>query len=100
MKVLSPKITVKNKTVHVKARFVDDKNKLVKYPTYLSAKIDGKTILNANGTAMRFNITEGIIDFSFELTTTYKKGNHTFMFVIPELRPNLGIRQNTTMTIV
>ena len=98
-KITSPKVTVNNKVVSVKANFVDNNNKVIVYDSYMSAKIDGKTILNPNGSAMIFNFTGGVINFNFTLTANYRKGNHTFTFVVPELRAHLSVRKNVTMTI-
>ena len=92
-------MTVNNKVVSVKANFVDNNNKVIVYDSYMSAKIDGKTILNPNGSAMIFNFTGGVINFNFTLTANYRKGNHTFTFVVPELRAHLSVRKNVTMTI-
>ncbi|MBE6486213.1 MAG: hypothetical protein E7Z85_05175 [Methanosphaera stadtmanae] len=98
-KVISPSVTVKNKVVSVKAKFVDTNNKVIVYDSYMSAKINGKTIRDSNNNTMIFNFTGGVINFNFTLTANYKKGNHTFTFVIPELRAHLSVRQNVTMTI-
>lgn len=98
-KIISPSVTVKNNVVSVKAKFVDNNNKAIIYDSYMSAKIDGKTIRDSNDSTMIFNFTGGVINFNFTLTTNYRKGNHTFTFVIPELRAHLSVRQNVTMTI-
>ncbi len=98
-KVISPEVTVKNKVVSVKARFVDNNNKLIPYDSYLAVKINGKTIKDSNNNTKTFNFTGGIIDFNFTLTANYRKGNHTLMLVIPELRPHLSVRQTLTMKI-
>ncbi|WP_292472949.1 hypothetical protein, partial [Methanosphaera sp.] len=88
-----------NKVVSVKAKFVDNNNKAIIYDSYMSAKIDGKTIRDLNNNTMIFNFTGGVINFNFTLTANYRKGNHTFTFVIPELRAHLSVRQNVTMKI-
>lgn len=93
-------VSVKDTVVHVVGKFVDDNKKLIPYKSYLSVKIDGKTLKDSNNKTMKFNITDGKIDFFFVLKNTYKKGNHTLTLVIPELRETLGVRVNTTMTIV
>ena len=98
-KIISPKVTVKNKVLTVKAKFVDNNNKTIIYDSYMSAKIDGKTLRDSNNNTMIFNFTGGVIDFNFTLTANYRKGNHTFTFVVPELRAHLSVRQNVTMTV-
>lgn len=98
-KLISPSVTVNNKVVSVKAKFVDNNNKAIIYDSYMSAKIDGKTIRDLNNNTMIFNFTGGVINFNFTLTANYRKGNHTFTFVIPELRAHLSVRQNVTMKI-
>ena len=98
-KITSPKVTVNNNILSVKAKFVDRNNKAIVYDSYMSAKIDGKTLRDSNGNTMIFNFTGGVISFNFELTANYKKGNHTFTFVVPELRAHLSVRKNVTMTI-
>lgn len=98
-KITSPKVTVTNNVLTVKAKFVDGNNKPIVYDSYMSAKIDGKTLRDSNGDTMIFNFTGGTINFNFVLTANYKKGNHTFTFVVPELRAHLSVRKNVTMTI-
>lgn len=98
--VTNTTVSVDNNTVHVTGNFVDDNEVSVPYNSYLSLKIDGKTIKNSLNKTMTFNITDGVIDFTFNLTRTYKKGKHNLTLVIPELRETLGVRINTTMTIV
>jgi hypothetical protein len=65
----------------------------------MSAKIDGKTLRDSNNNTMIFNFTGGVINFNYTLTANYIKGNHTFTFVVPELRAHLSVRQNVTMKI-
>lgn len=98
--VTNPTVKVNKNTVHVTGNFVDDNNVPIPYKSYLSLKIDGKTIKDSMNKTMTFNITNGLIDFTFNLTHTYKKGKHNMTLVIPELRETLGVRVNATMIIV
>ena len=93
-------VSVKGDQVTVKAKLVDMNNKPIQYHSYLSVKINGITLKNEFNKTRTFNITEGIIDFTFTLPNKYKAGNHTLTLVVPELRETLGVRENVTMTIV
>ncbi len=100
-KIISPDVKVTNKVLYVKAKLVDDTNRLIKYNTsVVSIKINGNTIRDSTGNARTFNIVDGIIDFNFTLSANYKKGNYTLTLVIPERKPYYSLRQNYTMTVI
>ncbi len=97
--VYEPKVTVENKTVTVTGTFVDDNGVPIPYNSFTSVKINGKTIRDSLNKTRTFNITNSVINFSFELQYHYRVGNHTLTLVIPELRETLSVRVNATMTI-
>ncbi len=96
----SPVVQVKNNKVTVKAKLVDMNNKTIQYPSYIAVKVNGKTVRNPDNSTKTFNITGGIIDFTFTLPGKLKVGNHTLNLVVPELRETLSVRENVTMEIV
>ncbi len=99
-KIISPEITVKDKVVYVKAKLVDNTDKLIKYNTsVVSIKINGNTIRDSEGNTLLFNIIDGIIDFNHTLTGNYKRGNYTLTLVIPERKAYYSLRENYTMTV-
>lgn len=98
--IYEPKVSVKDNVVSITGTFVDDNGKKIPYNSYVSVKIDGITIRDSLNNTRTFNITNSVIDFSFELVNQYKKGNHTVTLVVPELRETLSVRVNATMTIV
>ena len=65
-----------------------------------SFKINGKTLKDTNNNTRLFNISNGIINFNFNLPGKLKSGNHILSIVIPELRETLSLRMNYTMTII
>ena len=101
-KLVSAKATYKrsSNSVTITGKLVDSTtNKKISFASYTGVKINGLTLKYDNGTTKTFNITNGVIKFTFKLPTTYRKGNHTITLLIPELRETLGIRQNITLTI-
>lgn len=101
-KLLSAKATYNStkNTVKITGKLVDSTtNKKIKFASYTGVKINGLTLKYDNGTTRTFNITNGVIKFTFKLPTNYRKGNHTITLLIPELRETLSIRQNITLTI-
>lgn len=96
--ISSPKVSVKNNKVFFTAKFVDKNNQPIKYDSYCSVKINGKTLKQEDTTRI-FNITGGSIDFNFIIPYKLKKGNHTLSIVLPELKETLSLRKNYTITV-
>ena len=78
---------------------VDKNNKPIAYDTYLSLKINGKTIKNSKNITQTFFIKRGVINFNYALAYKLKKGNHTLSIVIPELKETLSLRNNYVILI-
>lgn len=76
----------------------NDKN--IRYNSYACIKVNGKTLKDTNNNTRLFNISNGIINFNFNLPGKLKSGNHILSIVIPELRETLSLRMNYTMTII
>lgn len=97
--ITSPKIRVNKDTIYFTGKLVDKKNKRIVYDSYLSVKINGKT-LKDNNITRKFAIKEGVINFNFTIPYKLKKGNHTLNIVLPELKETLSLRNNYTFSIV
>lgn len=99
-KIVLPKVSVNNNRVTFTGKFVDYNDKNIRYNSYACIKINGKTLKDTNNNTRLFNISNGIINFNFNLPGKLKSGNHILSIVIPELRETLGLRMNYTMTII
>lgn len=96
--IVNPKADVQKDVVTFTGKLVDSNNQIVKSDSYACIKINGITLKENNSTRL-FNITNGVIDFKFNLPGKYSPGNHTLSIVIPELRDTLSLRRNYTITI-
>jgi len=98
-KIISAKLYVKNNVLSFTGKLVDKNNKPIAYDTYLSLKINGKTIKNSKNITQTFFIKRGVINFNYALAYKLKKGNHTLSIVIPELKETLSLRNNYVILI-
>ena len=89
-----------SKKLVIQGNIKDYKGNNVVGTNKLSVKINGKTLKDTNNNTRLFNISNGIINFNFNLPGKLKSGNHILSIVIPELRETLSLRMNYTMTII
>ncbi|WP_323735967.1 hypothetical protein PXD04_08765 [Methanosphaera sp. ISO3-F5] len=97
-RIISSKISVKNRTLHFTGKLVDRYKKTVKYDSYLKVKINGK-YLKKNKVAVKFNIKNGLVNFKFKLPSYYKSGKNNLTVVIPEFRETLSYSRNYTFRV-